>query len=223
ILLYAKKLLTIQDLKGKKVLISAGRTVESIDPVRILTNRSSGKMGLAFAKTAFLRGAKVIVISGAVEIKYPEVPNLEVFFVESTQEMNVAILKYFPKTDMFISAAAVCDYAPVQTLLSKHKKSKNKGMIWNLFLKENPNILGKVLQKKKSGQKIVAFALETDEVFKNAKKKFMSSGIDYLVANEPGVIGQEQGQFIIFEKNHNEIVFLDKFALSSLIFDRLGV
>lgn len=192
ILLYADKMMTPQDLEGKRVLIATGRTEEPLDPVRVLTNRSSGKMGLAFARTAFGRGADVTVVSGPVEVDYPA--SLKVISVQTAQEMYESIQFHFKKCDVFVSMAAVCDYRPKKVSTKKWKKTGKSRLVEFV---ENPHILEEMIAQKKPHQKIVGFALETDDLAKNAQIK-RERGVDVLIGNEVAVLGEEEGEFELF-------------------------
>ncbi|HFB67973.1 MAG TPA: bifunctional phosphopantothenoylcysteine decarboxylase/phosphopantothenate--cysteine ligase CoaBC [Calditrichae bacterium] len=167
-------------LKGKTVLITAGRTEEPLDPVRMLTNRSSGKMGFALAWEAFARGAEVILIHGPTDLPVPY--DVVGIGVRTAEEMFHKVEEYFPQADIFISAAAVADFKPVQQATSKIKK---KGKELTLKLEPTPDILKIMGQRKKAGQFIVGFAVETDHVERNARKKLQDKNLDLIVANNP--------------------------------------
>ena len=167
-------------LKGKTVLITAGRTEEPLDPVRMLTNRSSGKMGFALAWEAFARGAEVILIHGPTDLPVPY--DVVGIGVRTAEEMFHKVEEYFPQADIFISAAAVADFKPVQQATSKIKK---KGKELTLKLEPTPDILKIMGQRKKAGQFIVGFAVETDHVERNARKKLQEKNLDLIVANNP--------------------------------------
>lgn len=215
ILLQAEKALTIQDLKGKRVLISAGRTEEPLDPVRVLTNRSSGKMGLALAKAAFCRGAEVTVVSGVVDVDYGDV--FEIIRVKTAKEMRKAVQSHFLDCDVFISAAAVGDYRPKKTSRSKLKKQSE----YSLEMVANPDILKEVMEMKRSDQKVVGFALETDRLMENAQKKWKAKGVDLLVGNTTSVLGEESGDFSLFYGRNPRSLRASKAQLSQEVFDVL--
>ncbi len=171
-------------LKGKTVLITAGRTEEPLDPVRMLTNRSSGKMGFALAWEAFARGADVILVHGPTELPVPyQVVGVG---VRTAEEMYQKVSEYFDQVDIFISAAAVADFRPQQRVNSKIKK-KSKEM--TLKLESTPDILRTMGQRKRAGQLLVGFAVETDQLERNARKKLQEKRLDLIVANNP----QENG------------------------------
>ena len=182
-----------KDLIGKKILVSAGPTYEDIDPVRYIGNRSSGKMGYALAKAAYLRGAKVTLVSGpSSQNIYPEISLVR---VRSAVEMERAIKKEIDKNDLLIMSAAVSDFRPSKALLNKIKK--DKGSI-DLKLEMNPDILSSIKSKK---TKIIGFALETENELKNAKKKLKEKMIDLIISNSPG---KESG----FETDTNKVTII---------------
>jgi phosphopantothenoylcysteine decarboxylase/phosphopantothenate--cysteine ligase len=164
-----------KDLKGKKILITAGPTIEDIDPVRFLSNRSSGKMGYAIAKAAFLRGADVTLISGiSSEIAYQEINKVN---VRSADEMKKAVDKELKKNDVLIMTAAVADYKPSKISANKLKKEKN---LTEIKITKTADILSSV---KKENKMIVGFALETDNEIANAKRKLKEKQLDMIVLN----------------------------------------
>ena len=166
-----------QDLKDKHFLITAGPTIEAIDPMRYITNHSSGKMGYAIAKDAAKRGAKVILVSGMTQLECPE--GVERIDVKSAREMYVAVHEHFEWADVVIKTAAVADYRPKES--SEHKiKKENSNLI--LELVPNPDILHS-LGEKKTHQVLVGFAAETQNVLEYAKKKIKKKNLDFIVAN----------------------------------------
>ncbi|HKN76813.1 MAG TPA: bifunctional phosphopantothenoylcysteine decarboxylase/phosphopantothenate--cysteine ligase CoaBC [Candidatus Acidoferrum sp.] len=167
-----------KDLQGETVLITAGPTCEDLDPVRYLTNRSSGKMGYAVAEAAARRGARVILVSGPVNLDTP--PGVERVDVRSAKEMHLAVTQRFPESSIAIFAAAVADYRPVETAGEKIKRNKE---LISLMLEPTPDILASVTSRK--GQVIVVgFAAETDHVAENARKKLVAKDADLIVAND---------------------------------------
>ncbi|MDP2624711.1 MAG: bifunctional phosphopantothenoylcysteine decarboxylase/phosphopantothenate--cysteine ligase CoaBC [Candidatus Peregrinibacteria bacterium] len=218
IVLRAERLLGPKDLAGKKVLISSGRTMESLDPVRVLSNRSSGKMGRALARVAFVRGAGVTIVSGGVDVAYPE--DIEVVWVESALEMHEAVLAKFSTSDVFVSAAAVGDFRPIKSAKSKLKKSGE-----SLFLEliENPDILKAVVRLKKPHQQVVGFALETNDLIQNAQTKFEDKGVDLLVANSDQVLSEDAGDFVLFSRRSHRSISSTKEELSHYLFNKLSL
>ncbi len=166
-------------LNGKKVLITAGPTVERIDPVRYISNFSTGLMGVTLANEAQARGAEVILVTG------PSHPltvsgGIKEIKVESAEEMYKACMKYFPQSEFIIMAAAVADYTPVVTATDKIKKSKDK---LSVDLHSTTDILKKMGQSKKIAQTLVGFALETENEIANAEKKLKSKNLDFIILN----------------------------------------
>ena len=166
-----------QDLAGETVLITAGPTREKIDPVRYLTNRSSGRMGYALAEAALRRGARVLLVSGPTSITPPGAAELT--RVESTEQMRDAVLKLLPQTTIVVKTAAVSDYRPKA---AGERKIKRKGAI-SLELESTPDILKEISQKR-SSQIIVGFAAETENVLENARQKLVSKNVDAIVVND---------------------------------------
>ena len=171
---------TIQDFKGKKILVTAGPTYEAIDPVRYIGNRSSGKMGFALANAAALRGATVTLVSGPVHLETPR--NVERVNVESADQMRDAVMKHASASDVVIMAAAVADYAPEKTAKTKIKKDVGTKPTL-LQLVETPDILASLGQKKNKGTVLVGFALETDNELRNAQEKLKKKKLDLIVLN----------------------------------------
>ena len=166
-----------QDLEGETVLITAGPTREKIDPVRYLTNRSSGRMGYALAEAALRRGARVLLVTGPTALPPPGAA--EVTRVESTDEMRDAVLNFLPRASIVIKTAAVADYRPKN---AAGQKIKRKGPM-TLELEATPDIL-KELASKKESQIVVGFAAETENVLENARQKLVSKNLDAIVVND---------------------------------------
>ncbi len=197
---YVKSLLLKRDdLKDKKVLVTAGPTRESIDPVRFITNRSSGKMGYKLAEVARDMSADVVLISGPTYLDPPF--GVDFIRVESAEEMFNAVMERISQVDIFISAAAVSDFRPKEYTSSKIKKDKENGMIIELV--RNPDILKEVSKKKRKGQIIVGFAAETDDLIKNAEKKIKEKKLDLIVANKVGEVGSG------FESDTNKVIIIE--------------
>lgn len=168
-----------EDLKGFKVLVTAGGTQELIDPVRFISNRSSGKMGHALAEEAARRGAEVTLVSGPSELVAWE--KIDLVPVQTAEEMRNAVLKHFDKAQVLIMAAAVADYRPAQPGKSKIKSGSSK---LELTLIPNPDILGELGQRKKKGQLLIGFAAETEDLLENAERKLKAKNLDLIVAND---------------------------------------
>ncbi len=167
-----------QDLEGFKFLITAGRTVEALDPMRYLSNNSTGKMGYALAKQVASRGGEVILISGPTNLECP--PNVKRVDIKSALEMYDEVHKYFPTCDVVIKTAAVADYRPKNYANDKIKKGNDT---LTLELVANPDIL-KSIGDIKTQQIIVGFAAETTNIIQNAIKKLENKNLDFIVAND---------------------------------------
>ncbi len=169
-----------RDLEGLKILVTAGATKERLDPVRYMTNDSSGKMGFAIAEAARDRGAEVTAVYGSVTATVPE--GIRRIQIESAQELYDTMMHETPDQDIIIQAAAVCDYRFEKTSTSKIKKAEGESL--TLTLKENPDVAKAVGAIKKKGQTLVGFAAETDNVRKNAAEKLKKKNLDMIVAND---------------------------------------
>ena len=177
-----KAALTEKTLAGKRVLITAGPTVEKIDPVRYISNFSTGKMGYALARACLRRGAEVTLVSGPTQQKIEGYDGLRMVDVESAQQMYEAVKEAFAKVDMAILCAAVADYTPKEVADRKIKRQSESENLC-LELKANPDIAAWLGKQKKAGQVLVGFALETDHEEANAQKKLQSKGLDWIVLN----------------------------------------
>ncbi len=187
-------------LIDKKILVTAGPTVEQIDPVRYITNHSSGKMGYEIAKSAKSRGAEVVLVSGPTNLDKPK--NIKVIDINTAREMYQAVLDNFEDVDIIIKAAAVSDYRPKKLSEQKIKKSDSDLAI---ELERNPDILFELGQIK--GDKIlVGFAAETEDLLNNAKLKVNKKNLDFIVAND--LTKKDAG----FKVNTNIISIIDKFG-----------
>lgn len=176
--------LSPKDLQGIRVLVTAGPTCEALDPVRYITNHSSGKMGYAIARAAARRGAQVTLVSGKTGLSAPAgVQRVDVF---SAQEMFDQVTRHFPEQDIVIKAAAVGDYRPKQRQEHKIKKS---GETMTLQLVKNPDILAYLGEHKRLGQVICGFSMETKDLLENSRKKLEKKQADLIVANNLTVAG----------------------------------
>jgi phosphopantothenoylcysteine decarboxylase/phosphopantothenate--cysteine ligase len=176
----ARILLSQQDLSGLRILVTAGSTIEPIDPVRYLTNRSSGKMGYALARTARHRGAEVTLVSGPTHLRPPE--NVDFHRVKTTEEMKRAVFEHRDQCDAIIKAAAVLDYRPREKVEHKIKKSEKNQ---SLDLVRNPDILEELGSTKGNSRCIlVGFAAETEDLLANATEKLRKKNLDLIVAND---------------------------------------
>jgi phosphopantothenoylcysteine decarboxylase / phosphopantothenate---cysteine ligase len=185
-----------KDLLGRKVLITAGPTYEDIDPVRFIGNRSSGKMGFAIAKAAYLRGADVTLISGpSSESVYPEIKILK---VRTAAEVKKSVEKELKNNDILIMAAAVADFKPI---VAKTKKIKKEDKLSEIKLTQTDDILASI---KKDNKTLVGFALETDNEKSNAIKKLKAKNLDMIVLNSP------KDKTSAFEYDTNKITVIHK-------------
>jgi phosphopantothenoylcysteine decarboxylase/phosphopantothenate--cysteine ligase len=173
-----------KSLKGKTVLVTAGRTEEPIDLVRVLSNKSSGKMGFALAWEAFARGARVILICGPTQLALPV--DIETIQVITAEQMYKAIKNRIKETDLYISAAAISDFTPEKLLGFKLKKRE---MGKTLQLKLTVDILKKVAEQRRKDQILIGFAVETDQPEKYAKQKLTEKNLDLIVVNNPKEAG----------------------------------
>ena len=192
-------------LKGKKILITSGRTKENVDPIRYLSNNSSGKMGYSLAQAAIDMGAEVTLVSGPTDLKIPN--DLKNFIsVESALEMYEKVDEYFKNTDIFIACAAVADYRPKEYKKEKIKKS-DSDLVMELV--RNPDILLE-MSKKKEKQLLVGFAAETNDIKENALKKLKKKNLDIIVANNASVMGSDENVIEIIRKDRTSVEISQK-------------
>jgi phosphopantothenoylcysteine decarboxylase / phosphopantothenate---cysteine ligase len=209
-------------LKGKTVVITAGPTREKIDPVRFISNHSTGKMGYCLAEAAKKEGAEVVLISGPVNIKAPSGVNL--IKVESAEEMYNAVVSYFDAADIVIKTAAVADYRPKETFEHKVKKQPGNKVI---ELERTKDILYTLGQMKKD-QILVGFAAETDHIEEYAKKKLLAKNADMIVANnvkaEGAGFGTDTNIVTIFKHNGYklELPLMSKHAVAEKIIEEIS-
>jgi phosphopantothenoylcysteine decarboxylase / phosphopantothenate---cysteine ligase len=187
----------IQDLAGERLLITTGATREELDPVRFISNRSSGRMGFAVAQAALSRGAEVSVVAGATSVSSPE--GVRVVNVLSADQMYEAVMKELSQATVFISAAAVADYRPVQRATTKIKKSQSSLV---LTLERTRDILAEVASARTNGLLVIGFAAETDDVLINAREKLRAKNLDAIVAND--VTREDAG----FDSSENAITIV---------------
>ena len=190
---------TPKDLRGKRVVVTAGPTREYLDPVRFISNRSSGKMGYAVAEAARDRGAEVLLISGPATAAPPT--GVETRYIETTLELKDALLEGFDQTDIVVMAAAVADYRPQAFSPNKIKKTTDQ---LTIPLEQNPDIAQVLGERKKKGQITVGFAAETNDLLENAQKKLVKKNCDLIVAND--VLAEGAG----FEGDTNIVTLLDQ-------------
>lgn len=221
----AGNLLADRDLEGLKVIVTAGPTQEPVDPVRYITNRSSGKMGYAIARAAAIRGAHVTLISGPVALAPPA--GIVVDHVRTTEEMRKAVLAQAGQADVIIKAAAVSDYRPNETAPQKIKKDDGP---FTLNMVKNPDILAELgAIKKDNGFILVGFAAETESVTDNAAEKLRKKNLDMIVAND--VSRTDSGfdtetnkvQVIYRDGKAEDLPLMSKASLADQILDRIMV
>lgn len=216
-----KVLAPVQDLAGKKVLVTAGPTVEPIDPVRYITNHSSGKMGYAIANAAARRGADVTLVSGPVRVKADATVN--VVNIISAADMFNAVKERMDEQDIIIKAAAVADYTPVDTADHKLKKSDDD---MSIRLKRTEDILKYIGEHKGNGQIVCGFSMETENLIENSKTKLAKKNADMIVANNLNVEGAGFGVdtnvvTLITKDNVKELEKMTKEQVAEAILDHI--
>lgn len=196
------KINTNNMLKGKKVLITAGPTIESIDPVRYLTNNSTGKMGYSLAYELALYGADVTLISGTVNIKAPYGVN-KIIYTKSAEDMYNEVIKLVPNMDIIIKTAAVADFTPIEYMNNKIKKENNNDNI-SIKLRRTKDILLEISKIRNDNQIVIGFAAESENLIENAENKLKRKKLDYIVANDIS------NKNIGFGSNNNEVTIISK-------------
>ena len=209
-------------LAGKKVVVSAGPTIEPIDPVRYLTNRSTGKMGYAVAKMAALRGADVVLVSGKTNLPVPY--GTSVLNVETAAEMAEAVLRESAEADLVIMAAAVADYTPAEYAENKIKKS---GGELTLILRRTEDILAELGGKKPDWQVLCGFSMETENLMENSRKKLTAKHADLIVANsiseEGAGFAADTNKAVLLSADEETVLpMMTKDALADAILDRMA-
>lgn len=211
-----------QSLAGKKVLVTAGGTIEPLDPIRFIANHSSGRQGYAIAAEAVARGAEVILVSGHADVE-PPIGLAKFVKVDTTRQMREAVLADFEDADIVIKAAAVADYRPKTVAANKIKKTDDDFVI---ELERNPDILKELGGLKREGQVLVGFAAETQNLLQYAQSKLEKKNLDFIVANDvskPGAGFQGDTNIIkILSRDGSieELPLMTKKELSAIIIDR---
>ncbi len=217
-------MLTPKDLAGKRVLVSAGPTVEAIDPVRYVSNHSSGKMGYAVAQAAERRGAEVVLVSGPVHLDPPV--GVTRIMVTSCEEMAAEMIGRLDQADIIIKVAAVADYKPVDPKTGKIKKTDgSQGLV--LELAENPDILKAIGERKREDQFLVGFAAETHDLERNAALKIKKKNLDMIAANLVG--GPDSGfkadtnkvQLLFKDGSSKDIPLMEKQKVAHVLIDHI--
>lgn len=213
---------TTRALSGRRVVITAGPTVEAIDPVRVISNRSSGKMGYAIAQAAQAAGAEVTLISGPVALAAPA--GVHHVAVESAREMKDALLAVVPDADCVVMAAAVADYRPADELVTKLKKREAGGEV-TLRLIENPDLLKAVVAQRRAGTLIVGFKAETGDPVAEATRMLRDKGVDLVVANDVtrDVFGSDTDRVsIVSADGVEEFPLLSKTEIAKRLVEKLA-
>ena len=214
-----------KDLEGKKVIVTAGPTQEAIDPVRFISNHSTGKMGYALARACACRGAKVVLITGKTYLTPPLFA--EVVNVTSAEDMYNAVMDQFDDTDIVFKAAAVADFTPAETHADKVKKSSSDGdSALNLQLKRTKDILASLGEIKKPGQVLCGFSMETRDLLENSKAKLDKKNLDLIIANNLRTEGAGFGTdtnvvTVITKDGHTELPQLSKLQVANLVIDEV--
>lgn len=216
-----KEIACKKDLAGKKVLVTAGPTQEAIDPVRVITNHSTGRMGYALARAAMLRGADVTLVSGPVSLAPP--PFVTVVPVRSADDMFQAVTAVSDQQDIIIKAAAVADYTPV--FVSGEKVKKKDGDM-NIPLKRTEDILKYLGEHRREGQFLCGFSMETEHMIENSQKKLFSKQVDMIAANNLKTAGAGFGTdtnvvTLITKENIEELPIMTKDETAHVILDRI--
>ncbi len=216
-----KEIACEKDMTGKKLLVTAGATRESIDPVRFITNHSSGKMGFAVARAAMHRGAEVTVVAAHTDVEPPMFVN--VVNVQSAEDMFNAVTERADEFDIIVKAAAVADYTPVTTADSKIKKSDGD---MKIELKRTKDILKYLGEHKRKGQILCGFSMETDNVIENSRRKLTSKNCDMICANSLRTSGAGFGTdtnvvTIITQTEDKELPLLTKEETAHRILDHI--
>ena len=210
-----------RDMRGKRVVVTAGPTVEPIDAVRYISNPSSGKMGFALAEAAADRGADVVLVTGPVGLDDPE--DVEVVRVKTAQEMFNAVDGVFADSDIAVFSAAVSDFRPEQVVDRKLKKGSDDDALTTIKLVENPDILATMGEKKHADQYVIGFAAETENVVENARKKLETKHADMIVGNPVGEskgFGADDNEAVLVTKDgESHLESMPKRALADRIFD----
>ena len=210
-----------KDLKGKKVLVTAGPTIEAIDPVRYISNHSSGKMGYAIAKMAMLRGADVTLISGKVSLE--PVPFVKMVDIVSAEDMYNAVIKSAKDADIIIKAAAVADYRPSDV---SEEKIKKKDGDMSIPLERTKDIIGTLGNNKRDGLFLCGFSMETEHMLENSKAKLTKKNLDMIVANNVKVAGAGFGTdtnvvTVITKDAVEELPMMSKEEVADALLDRI--
>jgi len=212
-----------KDLAGKNVLVSAGATVEAIDPVRFISNRSTGKMGYEVARAAWHRGANVTLVLGENRLSIPKLGGMDIVQVSTAQQMQSAMEARFDDANITVMAAAVADYRPAKR---SEQKIKKQGQSMELALIPNADILLGLGKRKRADQKLCGFAMETENLLDNARQKLEAKNLDMIVANDlttegAGFAVDTNVVTIITPSNAELLEKQTKSAIAHILLDRL--
>lgn len=216
-----QRALSVQDLAGQKVLVTAGPTREPIDPARFLSNRSSGKMGFALAKAAYRRGAEVILVTGPTALSAP--PGITQVNIQTAREMHDAVMDYADKASVIIKSAAVADYRTEDYFEQKIKKDK---ITQSLKLVQNPDILKELGKRKQKNQVLVGFAAESANLENEGRKKLEAKNLDMIAVNninsDSTGFEVDSNQLLLLTSNGSEALpFTTKERTADLLLDRV--
>ena len=209
------------DLEGRKVVVSAGGTQEPIDPVRVITNRSSGKMGFAIAEAARDRGATALVVSAPTAL--PDPVGVQVVHVETALQMRDAVVHACADADALVMAAAVADWRPVSQATSKVKKGGSES--WSVELTKNPDIVAGIDHERLVK---VGFAAESEELLANAQSKLIGKGLDLIAANDitasDGGFASDDNRVLLLDREGavEELPLMSKYEVGNRILDRVA-
>ena len=218
---YVIRSLYKKDLSGKKILVTAGATQEALDPVRYITNHSTGKMGYSVAQEAVRRGADVILVSGRTNLDVPE--GVKFVPVVSAKDMYNAVMEKFPECDIVVKSAAVADYTP--ETVSSQKIKKHDGN-FSVAMKRTDDIIAELGRIKKPEQFICGFSMETENMLENSRKKLISKNIDMICANSLNQKGAGFGTdtnivTIITKSGEKQLELMDKSEVAGKILDSI--
>jgi phosphopantothenoylcysteine decarboxylase/phosphopantothenate--cysteine ligase len=213
------------DLAGRKILVTAGPTREPLDPIRVLSNRSSGKMGYELARVAARRGARVTLVSGPTQLAAP--PGINLVRIETAEELKKKTEELYPQTNVLIMAAAVADFRPRRFHSQKQKKTEMKSAGNLLELSSTPDILKEISKHPRRGRVLIGFAAESENTIPNAKAKLQAKNLDLIVANdvsrpESGFeVSTNQVCLISADEKIEELPLLSKEEVAEKILDRV--
>jgi phosphopantothenoylcysteine decarboxylase/phosphopantothenate--cysteine ligase len=215
---------TESSLAGKKIVVTAGATREPIDPVRFISNHSSGKMGIAIARAAWRRGADVTLIAGHVDVPLPS--EINTVKAETVEAMSRSVAKAIPSADVLVMAAAPADFRPAKAEKEKIKKGRARGAS-KIDLEQTEDILKSTISKRKQKSVIVGFALETTDGISNAREKLKAKDLDLVVLNdakEPGAgFGGDTNRVTVIGRSgkQEELALMSKADLAEILLDRI--